>query len=391
VTSSNSIVIIGAGVIGTSIAAHLAKRGERPLVLERAHICSGTSGQSGGLIRQHYSNPETASLARDALAIFRQWSEHFEGSAGFIPTGAMLTGGPENDADIRANVAMQQTLGIETNVLTADEAAAIDPRIHLGDCTTICYEPTAGVADPIETNHAFAATARSLGVEIREGVRVDAIDVESGRVTGLHTSAGDIAADTVVNAAGAWGLTFMRSLGHDLPISFTRHPMALIRRPPAEIERHPAVLDVHTDSYFLPRGDMTLVGKLSTMPDDMNVDPDTYERGVTNAEIERYRASARRRMPFLEFGTILGGWAGVYDDSVDAHPVIDAVPGAAGLYCALGMSGNCFKLSPVIGDLLAQRIIGGAACVPALDQFRFDRFTDGATHNRAFGSMSVLA
>ena len=84
-TSETSIVIIGAGVIGTSIATHLAKRGERPLVLERHHVCAGTTGQSGGVIRQHYSNRETAALARDALAIFRHWSDHYEGSAGFVP------------------------------------------------------------------------------------------------------------------------------------------------------------------------------------------------------------------------------------------------------------------------------------------------------------------
>ena len=100
------------------------------------------------------------------------------------------------------------------------------------------------------------------------------------------------------------------------------------------------------------------------MPADLDVDPDSYERGVTNEEIERYRAAARRRMPFLDRGTVLGGWAGIYDDSIDAHPIVDAVPGAEGLFCALGMSGNCFKLSPLIGDLLAQRIIEGPGSTP---------------------------
>ena len=390
-TSESRIVIIGAGVIGTSIATHLAKRGERPLVLERHHICSGTTGQSGGLIRQHYSNPETAALARDALAIFRRWNDHFEGSAGFVPIGVMLAAGEETEAGIRTNVAMHKAIGIDTDVLTPDEAMKIDARVQLSDCTAICYEPTAGIADPIETNHAFAATARSLGVEIRESVGVEQIDVESGRVTGLRTTAGDFPAEVVVNAAGAWGLGFMAALGHDLPITFSRHPMALIRRPPSEIDRHPAVLDVHTDSYFLPRADATLVGKLGTMAEDEDVDPETYARGVTNAEIERYRASVKRRMPFLERGTVLGGWAGIYDDSIDAHPIIDCVPGADGLFCALGMSGNCFKLSPVIGDLLARRIIDGPESAPALDLFRFDRFQAGATHDRAFGAMSVLA
>lgn len=389
--SSREIVIIGAGVIGTSIATHLAQRGERPLVLERHHVCAGTTGQSGGVVRQHYSNPATAALARDALRIFADWSSRYEGSPGFVQTGVMLTAGPETEAGVRDNAAMHRQLGIETDVLTVDEAAGIDERIELSGCTAVCWEPTAGVADPIATTCALAQTSRSLGVEIREGVEVTGIAVTSGIVAGVETGDGPIAANVVIDAAGAWGAQLLATLGHDLPITFSRHPMALVRRPADASALHPVVLDVHTDSYFLPRGEMTLIGKLGTMAADVDVDPEWYERGVTNAELARYRQSALVRMPSLARGVGLGGWAGIYDDSIDAHPIVDAVPGADGLFCALGMSGNCFKLSPVIGDLLAQRVIGGAGAAPELDTFRFDRFAEGGAHHRAFGSMSVLA
>lgn len=389
--SGREIIIIGAGSIGTSIATHLAQRGERPLVLERHHVCAGTTGQSGGVVRQHYSNPKTAALARDALRIFADWSGRYEGSPGFVQTGVMLTAGAETEGGVRANVAMHRQLGIETAVLAVDDAAKIDDRIQLPDCTVVCWEPTAGVADPIATTHALAQTARSLGVEIREGVEVAAIAVASGKVAGIETSDGRIAADIVINAAGAWGPPLLAKLGHDLPISFSRHPMALVRRPADGSAVHPVVLDVHTDSYFLPRGEMTLIGKLGTMANDLAVDPDSYERGVTNAELARYRQSALKRMPSLARGVALGGWAGIYDDSIDAHPIVDAVPGAEGLFCALGMSGNCFKLSPVIGDLLSRRVLDGPGAVPELDLFRFDRFAEGASLERAFSSMSVLA
>jgi len=389
--TTRAIVIIGAGVIGTSIATHLALRGERPLVLERHHVCAGTTGQSGGVLRQHYTNPATAALARDALHIFKSWHERYEGSPGFVQTGVMLTAGADSEAGVRANVAMHQTLGIETELLSAAAATTIENRIELAGCTAVSWEPTAGVADPVATNQAFAATARSLGVDIREGVEVTAIEMASGAVSGVLTSTGRIAADIVINAAGAWGLPLMAALGHNLPITFSRHPMALIHRPAEAIALHPVVLDVHTDSYYLPRGNMTLVGKLGTMPHDRDVDPDTYERGVTNAELARYRSAAQARFPSLARGIGLGGWAGIYDDSADAHPIVDAVPGATGLYCALGLSGNCFKLSPVIGDLLAERVVAGPAAASSLDLFRFDRFAEGAALDRAFESMSVLA
>ena len=388
---SSPIIIVGAGVIGSSLAAHLAKRGERPLVLERAHICAGTTGQSGGVVRQHYSNPEIAAMAKDALKIFRHWSDHFEGSSGFVPVGVMLTAGPESESGVRANVMVHQRLGIETSVISPEEAGRIEPRLSLSDCSAVCYEPGAGVADTIETNHAFAETARSMGVEFREGVTVDAITSSGGRITGVRTSEGDLAADIVINAAGAWGVALMSALGHDLPITFSRHPMALVRRPPNARHLHPDVLDVHTDAYFIPKGDETLIGKLGTMETDLGMDPESYDRGVTNLELDRFRRSGLHRLPFLDRGTVLGGWAGLYDDSIDAHPIIDAVPGTDGLFCALGMSGNCFKLSPVIGDLLATRIIDGPAATSTLDQFRFARFAEGQAHERAFTAMSVLA
>lgn len=389
--TSRDIVIIGAGVIGTSIATHLALRGERPLVLERHHVCAGTTGQSGGVIRQHYTNPQTAAMARDALRVFAGWTSHYDGSPGFVQTGVMFTAGPETEVGIRANVAMHRELGIESDILTIEEAARIDDRIALGDCSAVCWEPTSGTADPAATTHAFAATARAYGAQIREGVEVLAIKVEGGRVMGVETSAGPIAADIVINAAGVWGLPLLRALGHELPISFSRHPMALVRRSAEASAPHPVVLDCHTDAYFLPRGELTLVGKLGTMPADLEVDPESYARGVSNAELAIFSASALTRMPGLARGVGLGGWAGIYDDSIDAHPVVDAVPGADGLFCALGMSGNCFKLSPVIGDLLAQRILAGPGAAPALDLFRFDRFAQGAPLDRTFRAMSVLA
>jgi sarcosine oxidase subunit beta len=222
-------------------------------------------------------------------------------------------------------------------------------------------------------------------------VAVSRIVVADDNVCGVETNTGRIPADVVINAAGAWGLGFMSELGHDLPITFSRHPMALVRRPADRSRPHPVVLDVHTDSYFLPKGNQTLIGKLGTMAQDEGVDPETYERGVSNEEIDRYLAAARIRLPYLTRGAIQGGWAGIYDDSIDAHPVVDAVPGANGLFCALGMSGNCFKLSPIIGLLLANRIIDGQLAASDLDHFRFSRFFDGSMHERAFGTMSVLA
>jgi sarcosine oxidase subunit beta len=389
-TERAEIVVIGAGVMGLSIATHLAKRGARPVVLERDRICTGTTGQSGGVVRQLYTNPRMAVLARDALDIFHNWNDHYLGDPGFVKCGVLFPLGPDTEERIGPKIDEQRSLGIKTDIISPAEAATLDPRFTYGDCSAVGYESTAGGADPVLTTFAFAETTRSLGVEIREGVAVNNIQSIGGRVTGVATNTGDIAADVVINAAGAWGIDLLAAHGHTLPIRFTRHPMALFRRAGALAGSHPIVLDIHTDAYFISRGDLTLVGKLGTMPADDGVDRDSYNRGVSNSEIARYQAAAANRMPGLETSALWGGWAGIYDESVDAHPIVDAVPGLDGAFCALGMSGNCFKLSPIIGRMLADRILDGPEAIGALDLFRFNRFADGTQHQPAIGALSVM-
>ena len=383
-------VVIGAGVIGTSTALFLARAGLKTVVIERDHICAGTTGQSGGIVRQHYSQPWTAALALDALGIFQDWENQIGGDAGFVQSGVLLVGNESSEVSLRTNVAMHRSLGIRTELLDPSDITRLEPRLAVDDLTVACYEPTAGYADPVSTTYALADAAQLAGAEIREGTTVTSIRHVGGRVTGVETTDGSIDSPVVVNAAGIWGVAMMAELGVDLPIIATRHPMVALRRPATARPLHLPVLDVAIDAYLIPRGDITLVGTLGTHDDDAAVDPDTYRRGITNAEVDRLSALGRRRMPALDRGVMWGGWAGIYDESIDAHPIVDAVPGLDGLFCALGMSGNCFKLAPKLGELLARRIVDGPAAAEAIAPLRIDRFAAGATHTRAF-AMSVLA
>ena len=383
-------VVIGAGVIGTSTALFLARTGLKTTVVERDHICAGTTGQSGGIVRQHYSQPWTAALARDALAVFQDWRNQIGGDASFVQSGVLFVGDAASEASLRSNVAMHRSLGIRTELLDASDVARLEPRLEVDDLTIACYEPTAGYADPVSTTYSLADAARSAGADIREGTTVTSIRHVGGRVTGVETTDGPIDSPIVVNAAGIWGVAMMAELGLDLPIVATRHPMVALRQPATARPLHLPVLDVAIDTYLIPRGDITLVGTLGTHDDDATVDPDSYLRGITNDEVDRLSALGRRRMPALDRGVMWGGWAGIYDESIDAHPIVDAVPGLDGLFCALGMSGNCFKLAPKLGELLARRIVDGPDAAEAIAPLRIDRFAGGATHTRAF-AMSVLA
>ncbi len=210
---------------------------------------------------------------------------------------------------------------------------------------------------------------------IREGVTVYAVLRQKGRVSGVWTSAGDISAPVVVNAGNIWGVELLRQIDVNLPITPSRHPMAGLRRP-EEIPPHAVVLDMHRNAYLLPRGDITLCGSVAGEDDAVYADPDGYNQGVTRAEIARFHGEAAFRMPRLAAAVPQGGWAGIYDGSADNHPVLDAVPGAEGYYCALGFSGHGFKLSPVFGALMARFIVGGPTAAPALRPFRASRWAE---------------
>lgn len=386
------IVVIGGGCIGTSIALHLAREGVRDVVvLERSYLCAGTTGQSGAIIRQHYSNDFTAAMARDSLHIFRHWGDLIGGGdPHFTQSGVLITVGEADTAGLRTNVAMQQRIGVDTQIVTADAIRALDPRLRTDDIALGCWEQTAGYADPVATVHAFANAARAAGVTIREGVEVLDVLHDGDCVRGVRTSAGEISAPIVVNAGNIWGVGLLRQMGIDLPITPSRHPMAALRRPEDASANHPVVLDMHRNAYLLPRGDITLCGSISGEDDTIYADPDTYNQGVTRAEIARFHAEGAHRMPVLARSVVQGGWAGIYDGSADGHPILDAVPGVEGYYCALGFSGHGFKLSPVFGALMAKFITGSPHAAPELHRFRATRWAENdpiGTHYTA----SVLA
>lgn len=373
-------IIIGGGCIGTSVALHLARAGVRDVVLlERQHLCAGTTGQSGAIVRQHYSHPFTAAMARDSLHIFRHWAETIgAGDPRFQETGVLVTVGAADVAGLRANVAMQRGLGINTHLLTPDDLRALEPRLMVDDITLACWEPTAGYADAVATVHAFATAARGAGATIREGVTVTTILHGGGRIVGVETTEGELHAPVVVNAANVWGVALLRQVGVELAITPSRHPMAALRRPDDFGPVHPIVLDMHRNTYLRPHaGEVTLVGSLSGDDDHLFADPDTFEPGVSRAEIARFRREGAVRLPALAGAIAQGGWAGIYDGTADAHPVLDAVPGVDGYYCALGFSGHGFKLSPVFGALLARRIVGGPDAAPELHPLRLARFAEG--------------
>jgi sarcosine oxidase subunit beta len=373
------ILIIGGGVMGASIAYHLAKLGDgRVLLLERQGLGTGTTGRSGAIVRQHYSNDFTIRMAMDSLGVFQHFDDLIGGDCGFTTTGMIVMVDEDGSESLRANVRMQQEQGVNTQLINANDISAVAEGYSGEGVALACYEPDTGVADPMATTFCFASSARDRGATIKEGETVTHILAQQGKVTGVRTVDGDIQAPVVVLAANVWSNRLAQDVGITLPITPTRHPMLSLRRPDDFGGRrgmHAVALDLTRNIYLRPDlGGVTLVGSTDNVLEGS--DPDHYAQGLSEAEISHFRTAATGCIPALARAVPRGGWAGIYDDTPDYHPILDQFTAIEGLYCAVGFSGHGFKLSPIIGHWMSQLILTGTK--PAdMQHFAFERFAHG--------------
>lgn len=373
------VVVIGGGVIGASTAFQLAKRGVQDVVLlEQRRLGAGATGKSGALVRAHYANMHEARLTLESLRIFRTWDEEVgAGSCGFEATGFVQIVAPEDEAKLRANVAAQQAIGIETDVVSAEELREIEPLLRTDDLTYGAFEPNSGYADPSGTLYGFAAGAEARGATICTGTEATAILVEGDRVVGVETDAGRIATGTVVLAGGAWSDRLLLPLGLDLGLTPERAQVVIFRWPP-EIDqrrRHRVVIDATRSSWFRPEGaNSTLIG---VEMGDRRTEPDGFQETPDPGQIDAARSALAARFPAFAGAVMRGGWAGMIMVSPDSHPIIDQIPSVPGLFVMTGDSGTSFKTAPAIGICLAEWITDGAPKLVDLSPFRSTRFAEG--------------
>lgn len=359
---TSDIIIVGGGVMGASIAYHLARRGGASVTLvERQALGNGTTGRSGAIVRQHYSHDFTIRMARDSLHVFQHFGELVGGDCGFVNTGMVVVGGVNDLESLRANVALQQAQDVKTRMIMPHEIGEVAPGYSGEGIAAACYEPDTGVADPMATTHCFAKRASELGATVHEGVTVTKLLVHGARVVGVETNTGTIAAETVIVAANVWSAALVEPLGITLPITATRHPMLALRRPDDSGGRtgmHAVCLDMARSIYLRPDlGGVTLVGSTDNVLTPS--DPDAYAQGLSEAEIAHFRINGGDCFPALKRAVPRGGWAGIYDDTPDYHPILDRLPDYDGLYCAVGFSGHGFKLSPLVGQWMAEFVLTG--------------------------------
>ncbi len=382
-------VIIGGGVMGSSILFNLASRGlTNTVLLERDVLGSGSTGRSSGCVRMHYSNEVHARMAWQSLEVFRNFDEVVGGSvknqAAFVETGYLIFSGNDDVAIFNTNVAMHQRVGIQTSIISQEDAAEIAPGFKLDDCPSIAYEPRSGHADPSGTAAAYATRAREMGAQIKLQNPATTVEVSSGKVTAVITAQERIETPAAVIATGAWSRRFLLQHGIDLPLEATRHEVVHLKRPLDKLPNHPGGGDIANLIYFRPEGsDLTLVGNGNI--EQVVEDPEIYAARPSQSFIQEVWSRLVRRIPAMEEAEFSTGYSGLYTSTPDSHPVIDKVEGIDGLYICTGFSGHGFKLSPMVGVLMAELMLDGQATTIDISPLRMSRFREGDLNSPSYG------
>ncbi len=393
--SHYDFVVIGAGVIGASVAHHLAAIGAKSvLVLERGTIGAGTTSQSSGLLRTHYSVRQNVELARSSWWAFNNFAEYVgddEASCGLVKCGYMICA-PEGDKldPLRASLDAQRDMGIEVQLLGRDEARERLPIASFDDAALIGYEPEAGFADAYLVATSFARSARRRGVKIIEGATVTGVIREGRRVVGVETSAGNFSCGTLISTQNIWTPELAGWIGVSLPVKPERHTvLALECDEGAYTFKMPAFKDLGSPGmlYFRSYGGSQMLVSEGVVGETLNA-PETEQGDISLDYVAEVGAQVAERFPAYETAGLASSWTGVYDVTPDWNPVLGKVGDVEGLVVGFGFSGHGFKLSPGIGKLLAQHALGQPTDV-SLAPYALDRFSTGALLVGKYGSGAV--
>jgi len=351
------IVVVGAGVIGSSIAYHLAGQGRQVLVVERAEpaVEPAASWASAGGIRRQGRHAAEAKLAIESIDRWPSLEDELGATFAYRQGGNLYVGeGDEEIALVKAFVKTQQANGFEdARFVDRKEALEIVPALN-DHASAASYSSRDGQADPALTTRAFAGAARRHGATYWTGTEISALLTTDSRVTGVQTSQGDVQAEAVVLAAGAWSDTLTESIGFCLPVR-TRVPQILISTPAPKGLVRPVLGSVSRRLSLkqLDDGSFMLGGGWPGIPSD-----DRRSYSMEQASIEGGWAAGAGLIPAVGKETIARKWCGLEAQSFDGIPFVGAVPSFEGLTVATGCSGHGFAIAPAMGRAIADQLAG---------------------------------
>jgi len=389
------VVVIGGGVVGTSVAFHLSRLGaKKVLLLERETIGSGTTAQSSGILRTHYSVRENVELAKRSWDVFNDFAAYVgdaEASCGLVRCGYLISAAAGDKLEpLRASLAEQEAQGIRLEVLSRAQASELLPIASFDDAALIGFEPDAGFADAYLVATSFARSARRGGVTIREGVCANRLLLDGPRVVGVATSTGNVACATVLSTQNIWTRELAAWVDRAMPVVPERHAVLALECETAPYTfAMPVFKDLASPGMLYCRsygGRQMLVSE--GLVGERLAATDTEQADVPLDYVAAVGEQVAARFPAYEAAGLASSWTGVYDVTPDWNPVLGRLPGISGLVMGFGFSGHGFKLSPTVGRVLAQEALGLPTDV-SLAPYSIERFSKGDLLVGKYGSGAV--
>jgi len=370
---SADVVIAGGGIMGCALAYQLSKRNVDVLLVERQTLGSQSTGKCAGGVRQQFSSEGNVRLQRLSVSMLERFDEEIGHPADFRQIGYLFVlTQPQQVEDFHHNMEMWHRVGLtEARWVDPSEAARMVPILNVEDVLGCTFCPSDGIASPADVTSGYAAAARRQGARLKEGVAVTGIDVASGHVRGVRTTAGDVATRLVFDCAGAWAPSIGGMAGLEIPILPYRRHIAVTGTFPAVPRSNPMTVDFQTSLYFHPEGDGVLIG----MSD--REEPPGFMEDVNWEFLEKMFAQAARRAPALASAGVKTAWAGLYESTPDHQAILGPIGELEGFWCAAGFSGHGFMQAPAAALLLTQRLLDQTSEVD-MSSFAFERFAKGS-------------
>ncbi|MCC6177702.1 MAG: FAD-binding oxidoreductase [Chloroflexi bacterium] len=381
VPATADVVIVGAGAIGCSIAYHLTKRGQKDVVvIERETIGAGSTSKAAGGIRAQFGTELEIRFSLEGIDLFTRFKDELGADIGYSQDGYLfVVSDPAMLAKYERGIALQERLGVASQILSPEDVREIAPGIALDGVIAGVWCPTAGHATPNDVCMAFAARARENGARILEETTVTGMSPLGGGRTVVETTGGQIETPLVIIAAGPNAAPVARMLGVDVPVVPKRRHIFVTDE--FEGVKHPLPLVIDTATGFYVRSEQRT---LLLSPGDVGDVTDYLNVPVDWTALERTVELGVKRFPVLEQATVRSGWAGLRPLTPDEHAIVDWLPGADGVFCAVGFCGHGFQHSPATGKYVAEWLLDGK---PSLDlsPLSFARFEGRDT--RVHGSV----
>jgi sarcosine oxidase subunit beta len=370
------VVVVGAGIMGLSIAYHLASRGVTNVtVVDRGYLCGGASGRNGGGVRAQWSSEANVRLMQESIRMCREFASKMKINVWFRQGGYLfLARTPAIRESLEKSVALQNTCGLPTHMLTPTEARRIVPELSTDGVEAASYCADDGVVFPWPFVWGYARAAQKLGVEVLPFHDVVGFETRGARIDGVCIRSGDLRTHLlrthkVVNAAGAWAPEVAKLLGVVLPNKPHRHEICSSE--PLKPWLKPLVADLSDGLYFSQSTRGEIVGGIGN-----EYVPPGLDQGSSHAFLGKYARSLVRACPVLGRVKVLRQWAGCYDLTPDANPIVGPVDGIEHFYQASGFMGHGFMMAPIVGKLIAD-LLKDDITTPLLERWNLRRFAEG--------------